>query len=295
MMRSLTLLLLAAGLWNCTDPTDLTTDFETPELVVDAWLTDESAPQTIRLSLTQDYYDNRLPTGVEDGEVAVCNGLALTDCRIFEHQDSGRYVWTPGPGETLGQVGDSLYLGIRQAGVEYVSQTGVYRVPAIDSISVKLEEARLGLDEGLYAQLYARDFPGIGDAYLIRTTINDTLLNRASELNLAFDATFDAGSGTDGIPFIFPIRFNINRQDDDGGIVALLPGDEIRVDIWSLSPEAFFFLSVARDQIQNGDNGIFQVPVANSPGNVLNLSTGEPVRGVFNVAAVSTATRLVEE
>ncbi len=293
MMRLLSLLLLTAALYTCTDPVELTTDFETPELVVDAWLTDKSEPQTIRLTLSQDYYANRLPTGVEDAEVVVCleSGAA---CYPFVHQDSGRYVWTPQPGETLGQVDDRFVLGIQRGEENYAATSTMRRVPPIDSISVKLEEERLGLDEGLYAQLYARDFVGEGDAYLIRTTINDTLLNRPQELNLAYDATFDAGSGTDGIVFIFPIRFNINKLDDDGGFVALESGDQIRVEIWSLNPEAFFFLSVARDQIQNGDNGIFQIPVANSPGNVIDLTTEEPILGVFNVSAVSSASRTVE-
>ncbi len=293
-MRLPALLLLALGLWNCTDPIALQTDFETPQLVVDAWLTDASTPQTIRLTLSQDFYANRLPTGVEDAEVIVCNGLDVNDCFPFVHQDSGRYVWTPAAGETLGAVGDDFVLGIQRGEERYASQTRMNRVPAIDSISIQFEEARIGLDSGRYAQIYARDFVGLGDAYLIRTTINDTLLNRPSELNLAFDATFDAGSATDGIAFIFPIRFSINKTDDDGAFVPLVGGDKVQVDIWSLSPEAFLYLSVARDQIQNGDNGIFQIPVANSPGNIFNVDNGPAALGVFNVAAVSSAVRIVE-
>lgn len=293
-MRPLTLLLLAVGLWNCTDPIDLTTDFETPQLVVDAWLTDESRPQTITLTLTQDYYDNRLPTPVEDATVTVCQTNLGNECFSFVHQDSGRYVWTPDQGEKLGEVGEAFALAINRGEDIYGSQTTLYRVPPIDSISVQLEEEQLGLDEGLYAQLYARDFTGLGDAYLIRTTINDTFLNRPDELNLVFDATFDAGSATDGIAFIFPIRFSINKRDDDGAFVPLLPGDRVSVDIWSLSPQAFTYLSIARDQIQNGDNGIFQVPVANAPGNIIGFETAEDPLGVFNVAAVSTASKVVE-
>ena len=293
-MRLPALLLLALCAWNCTDPIDLRTDFETPELVVDAWLTNLPEPQTVHLTLSQDYYANRLPTGVEDADVIVCNGQDGSRCFPFVHQDSGRYVWTPQAGETLGEVGDTFVLGIQRGEERFAARTTMNRVPAIDSISVQFEEARIGLDSGLYAQVYARDFTGLGDAYLIRSTINDTLLNRPSELNLAFDATFDAGSGTDGIVYIFPLRFSINKIDEDGGFVPLKSGDKVQVDIWSLSQEAFFFLGIARDQIQNGDNGIFQVPVANAPGNVFNVDTGTSALGVFNVAAVSSATQVVE-
>ena len=294
MIRSLCLLMLAFAALACEDTVTLSTDFETPQLVVDAWITNSPEAQTIRLTETQDYYANRLPTPVTDAEVIVCRTAPDNRCFTFTHAGDGNYVWEPSPGDSLGGVGAEFVLGVERNGRRYGSRTSIRRVPAIDSIAVRLEEEQLGLDEGLYAQLYARDFVGIGDAYLIRTTINDTLLNRPNELALVYDATFDAGSSTDGIVFIFPIRFSINKTDDDGGLVPLQSGDSIRVDLWSLSPEAFLYLSVARDQIQNGDNGIFQIPIANAPGNVLAEDAEEPVLGAFNVAAVSRASRGVE-
>ncbi|PPK87705.1 uncharacterized protein DUF4249 [Neolewinella xylanilytica] len=294
MMRSLGLLSLALVLWNCEDPVTLQTDFDAPQLVVDAWLTNRAEPQTVRLTESQDYYANRLPTPVEDAAVVICRTAPDTSCFTFTYRGDGDYVWEPAPGDSLGAVGTELVLGLERNGLRYGSQTTVKRVPPIDSIAVRFEEESIGLDAGLYAQLYARDFVGVGDAYLIRTTINDTLLNRPGELSLVYDATFDAGSGTDGIVFIAPIRFSINRTDDDGGVVALEPGDSLHVDVWSLSNEAFFYLSVARDQIQNGSNGIFQLPIANAPGNVVALDGEEAVLGVFNVAAVSQASKVVE-
>ncbi len=294
MTRTLGLLILSIALWNCEDTVVLDTDFENPELVVEAWLTNAAEPQTIRLTESQDFYANRLPTPVEDAQVIVCRTQPDNRCFTFTYQGEGNYVWEPGSTDSLGAVGAEFALGIERNDLRYASRASIQRVPKIDSIVVRFEEEQLGLDEGLYAQLYARDFVGTGDAYLIRTTINDTLLNRPSELSLVYDATFDAGSGTDGIIFISPIRFSINKTDDDGGVVALQPGDYISVDLWSLSNEAFFFLSVARDQIQNGDNGIFQIPVANAPGNILAIDSEDPVLGVFNVAAVSRASKVVE-
>ncbi len=295
MMRPLTLLLLGIALVACTDPIDLTTDFSEPELVVDAWITNRSAPQTIRLTLTQDYYDNRPPTGVETADVVVCRTAPDNRCFTFVHQDSGRYAWTPKAGDSLGAPGSTFVLGMSYEGVNYGSQATMYRVPAIDSVPVNLEENRLGFDDGLYAQLYARDFVGVGDVYLTRTTLNDTLLNRPFELNVIVDGVFDFGSRSDGLVFIAPIRYNINARDDDGAFVPLKPGDRLDTELWSLSPEAYYFLSVARDQLQNGSNGIFQIPVANAPGNVLNLDTEAPISGVFNVAAVSSYDQVVEE
>ncbi|NJB86880.1 hypothetical protein GGR26_002657 [Lewinella marina] len=295
MMRTATLLFLALLGFGCTDVIDLETNFQDPQLVVDAWLTNEPVPQEIRLSLSQDYYDNRLPPGLTNAEVVVCRTAPDNRCFTFFHQDSGRYVWTPGPADSLGAVGAEFVLAIQLEDATYGSQATIRRVPEIDSLVVRYEENQLGFEDGRYAQLYARDFPGTGDVYLTRSYLNDTLLNRPFELNLIYDGTFDAGSRTDGLVFIAPIRQNVNPRDDGGAFVPLQPGDTLRVDLWSLAPEAYFFLGVARDQLQNGANGIFQIPVANAPGNIYNLATEESALGMFNIAGVSTAVRVVEE
>lgn len=296
------LLLLAITpflLFTCEDPVTLDSRFVGPELVVEAWVNNISEPQTIILSESQDYYANRLPTPVTDAQVIICqteNQVPTANCFVFEHQDSGRYVWTPAvAGQTLGEVGTEFGLGIQRGDQQYASVTTMNRPALLDSISFQFEEEALGLDEGLYAQLYARDQVGQGDAYLIRSTFNDTLLIRPSELNLAYDATFSPGTNADGIAFIFPIRFSINKQDDDGSPIPLVPGDKVAVEILSISQEAYLFLRIVQEQVNNGQSGLFDLPVANSPGNIFNVDSEESVLGFFNVAAVARAERVVEE
>lgn len=286
--------LVLAAFFSCEDPIELDSRFQEPELVVDAWLTNLSEPQTVILTETQDFYDNRLPTPVTDAQVVVCPDNDPAACIVFEHTTDGRYVWEPAPGDSLGTVGTEYALGIQRGEEQYLAQTTMNRTARIDSISFQFEEAALGLDEGLYAQLYARDQVGIGDAYWIRTTFNDTLLLRPFEISTAFDAVFDPGTDADGITFIFPIRFSINKLDENGGPTPLEEGDNIKVEVWSISQEAYLFLNIASEQIANGDAGIFALPVANSPGNVFNVGTEERIQGFFNVAAVARAERTVE-
>lgn len=289
---------LTLALYNCEDPVTLDSRFQDPELVVEAWLNNISEAQTIVLTETQDYYDNRLPTPVTDAQVIVCQTVdqqPTANCFIFDHQGEGRYVWEPAStDQTLGEVDMEFGLGIQRGDKQYASITTMNRTATIDSISFQREEESLGLDEGLYAQLYARDPVGTGDAYLIRTTFNDTLLLNPSELNLAYDATFSPGTETDGITFIFPIRFGINKQDEDGGIVPLESGDHLKVEVISLSDEAYLFLRIVLEQINNGGSGLFDLPVANAPGNIFNVEDQEPILGFFNVAASARAERTVE-
>lgn len=299
MKKFLLLPLLALLLANCEDPVTLDSRFQGPELVVDAWLNNISEPQTVILTESQDYYANRLPTPVTDAQVVVCetvDQMPTTNCFVFAHQGEGRYVWEPATaGETLGEVGMEFGLGIQRGDKQYASVTTMNRTAEIDSISFQFEEEALGLEEGLYAQIYARDPVGQGDAYLIRSTINDTLLLKPAEQNVAYDATFSPGTNTDGITFIFPIRFGINKTDDDGAPIPLEEGEKVAVEILSLSQEAYLFLRIVNEQINNGQSGLFDLPVANSPGNVVELESGETILGFFNVAASARAERIVGE
>jgi hypothetical protein len=83
---------------------------------------------------------------------------------------------------------------------------------------------------------------------------NGVFLNKPTELNIAYDAAFDAGGGIDGITFITPIRELINRfpdpdTDDDFETAQYVADDQVHVEIHSIINEVFMFLQMARDQI----------------------------------------------
>ena len=294
----LSLLFCFALAFSCEDPVELDSRFVGPELVVDAFLNDISEPQVITLTESQDYYDNRLPDPVDDAQVIVCQTVdqqPTANCFVFAYEGEGRYVWEPSvDGETLGPVGTEFGLGIQRGEEQYAAITTLNRTATIDSLSFQFEEEALGLDEGIYAQIYARDPVGQGDAYLIRSTINDTLLLRPAELSIAYDATFSPGTNTDGVAFIFPIRFSINKTDDDGGPVPLVSGDHVAVEVLSISQEAYLFLRIVQEQVNNGQSGLFDLPVANSPSNIFNVESGERALGFFNVGSAARVERTVE-
>ena len=278
-------------LTSCEDPIDVDNGFEAPTMVVDGWINTRNEAQTIRLTWSQDYFDAGEPDGIADAQVVVRNGNRILQ---FEHTADGAYVWTPNGDETIGSTGDIIDLGIEHNGELFVSQTAIRRVPAVDSIAMVFEEESLGIEEGYYGELYARDFVGEGDSYWIRAWKNDTLLNKPQELAIVWDATFDPGSGLDGVAFIRPLRLSINPLSDDAGFSPYQPGDHAYVEVHSISNEAFFFLQIAQEQMTNGDNTIFSLPIANARSNIINAETNEPVLGFFNVANISSAERWVE-
>lgn len=284
--------LFAIGFFSsCEDVIQVDSGFQEPTVVVDAWINTLSEKQTIKLDWSQDYFDSSRPTGITDAEVIVTSG---GQSFAFTHVQNGAYEWTPADGQSIGQTGDVMELVINLNGQVITSQTEITRVPPIDSIALVFEKESLGLEEGLYGELYARDFPGLGDTYWIRAYKNDSLLNRPQELTIVYDATFDPGSGLDGLAFIRPLRLSITPLDVDGLFIPYEPGDHIYVELHSISNEAFIFLQVAQEQMLNGDNSIFSIPIANARGNILNTTTGELLLGMFNVANVSSAEKSVE-
>ena len=108
------------------------------------------------------------------------------------------------------------------------------------------------------------------------------------------DGRFMATGGADGLVFITPVRELINQTDDSDLPFPYVPGDEIRVEIHSLSIPAFNFMEIARDQILNGNNGIFTLPLANARSNI-NKSDGSTGLGFFNVAQVSSKSEMIVE
>lgn len=276
----------------CEDPIDVPSQFEESQLVVDAWLTNTDSEQTIILSETVDYFAGGTPAPVSDATVQVCNERTLS-CVTFAHEGEGRYIWQPDPGKRLGQVGDALALAIQVGDRQMVSTTDISRTVRIDSIGLEAEEGTIGLEEGIYAQLYAFDSLGQGDTYWVRAFKNDTLLNRPTEQIIVYDATFDAGTGIDGTYFIPPLRLGINALDDDGFFIPYKPGEQIHVEVHSINEVAFQFLNIAVEQILN--EGIFASPLANAPSNIVDAETGDRVLGVFNVAEVASITMEVPE
>lgn len=295
---ALLVILTGLGLSSCQDVIDIDTDDAPQLLVVDAWLNNKSAPQTIRLTLTEPYFSNTLAGGVSNATVNVTdgNGEVIT----FEEKGDGNYTWTPTAGENLGEVGTVFTLNIDWGGKNYTASSLMNPVPPVDSIGQELLTDDIRGADGIYAQFYARDIIGLGNAYWIKTYKNGQFLNKPQELNIAFDAAFAPGAELDGLIFIPPIREGVNRvadsdTEDNDEVAPWASGDSILVEIHSIAPFVFNFLSIARDQMTNGDNTIFAIPLANTSGNVSSSEAGEDVLGIFNVAAISSLGARIEE
>jgi len=286
--------IIALSMNSCEDPIGVELESADALITVDAWINSNAEDQTIRLTESQSYFDNNFTKGLTGASVVVRrdDGQEFS----FAGDGNGNYIWSS-DGNTIGGVEDEFQLEIIANGDVLTANTILNRVPIVDSIYQEFVDD-MGFVDGIMIEILTRDFEGLGDTYWIKTFKNGVFLNKADEINIAYDAGFDSGAETDGIVFIPPIRFLLNPFEDDDptddiDIPSWVPGDLARVEIHSISNDAFIFMETMRDQLLNSDNGIFAEPLANTRGNVT-ASSGATVLGVFNVAAISAEERIID-
>jgi hypothetical protein len=259
------------------------------QLVVDGWLTTEPTEQLVRLTLSQPYFDNSKAKGVKGAQVIIFE--ADSTAHTFIDRGNGEY-YLPKEQISFLKTGRQYALYVNYKGEEFASFSKINRVPSIDSISYEFFSFPFisgdsTESKGYFAEFYAKDPKGEGDTYWIRTTKNGKFINMPTQISIAYDAGFSPGSKSDGLLFIQPIRQSINDN-------FYQHKDSIHVELWSITPEAFYYLLQVRQESGNG--GIFATPPANIPTNIFNLNEKSPQKaiGFFGLSAVSSFSTVVD-
>lgn len=295
-IRNIVLVLVALSAFACEDTIDPKLESADPILTVDAWLSSTLGEQLVQLTWSVAYDDNKqYPEGVKGATVTVHDneGQEFIFTEDENRTPEGTYVWEPALGETFGKIGNSYTLTIEYNGETFTATSKIDPVPVIDSITFEYVDDEPMFADGYRAEFWGKDLEGEGNTYWIKTYKNGTLLNKPSEINIAYDAGTSTNTSNDGQSFIAPIRFGINPDEvdeDDEPLAAYLPGDSIYVEIHSITLAAYNFLSEvsANTDRQTGVGSLFSTPLSNVSTNVTNNDpNGSPVVGFFNTSAVS--------
>lgn len=291
--------------FSCEDVIDPNLADSDPVINIDAWINDKPEAQVIQITWTVDYDNNsQLPTAVTGCVVTIIDDLGVEYIFIEDTQKSdGTYVWVPGRlGVSFGGVGRSFMLNVQLPSVvdvnpsyngQVFTATSIMGdVPMVDDITYELQESNAfnNNEDGYSAEFKASDLPGVGNTYWIRTYKNGKYLNKASEINLAYDAGTSKGSGFDGVTFLPPIRAGINPNEvdeNDEPLASYELGDNIYVEIHSITEAAFNYLGqvIASTDRQTGIGSIFSsTPLSNTSTNF--VSSGPTIVGFFNTASV---------
>jgi hypothetical protein len=283
--------LAALTLTSCEDVIDLETATGTPQLVVDGWLTNQAGQQNITLTWSGAYFDNNAPKPVLGAVVTVTDDRG----KVYNFEDAdgdGKYVWGKTNTDTLGHVGRTYSLKVVNGTDTFSAKSELKRVPTVDSVVYRHEkwpfEPEKGPREGYIAQFYARDIDGVGDTYWIKPVIRGkAVVDKGENISIAYDAAFGAGAPSDGLIFILPLRESITTDS------LYSAGDQVGVELHSITYEAFEFLKQVSEQAANG--GLFATPIANVRSNVINADPNGPkALGFFSTSAVSRKETVID-
>ncbi len=298
MMRKLLAFIII--LTACEEVVDINLKEAPSAVVVDAWLNDKEEVQIIKLTETQPYFDSSEPKGVAGANVTITDSEG--NVFAFTEGNNGEYFWDPAS-ENFGitTMGTTYTLDIGINGLQLAATTQLNRTTTVDSILFTFKpENSVFEPEGYYGEFLATDVPGAGDTYWIKAYKNGVLLNNPFDLNIAYDAGFNAGGNIDGFVFIQPIQNAVTPLNEDlDELVPYVPDDSLYVEIHSISNEAFYFLQQVQLQTQRsgGFGEIFATPLENVSTNISIVSNpaNTKVVGFFNVAAVEGRGRRLEE
>ncbi len=243
----------------CEDPINLDLGPAKEQLVIDAVINNSADTQYIYISKSVSYLKNGVPSGYAIDTV----GLLDTSTFIFypfKYAGKGKYFFVPPSANTFA-YGKDYQLIARDGANTYISQSRLNSPTVIDSITYKYEpDGMFGGNKGNYVTLWAKDKVGTGDFYWLRLYRNDSIQSRAGDINIAIDNSSTQGGNGDGDLFIIPIRQNFTSRPWNIGETA-------KIEVLSITPELYFYLSLLRTQLQN--TGLFAVPPSNIPGNII--------------------------
>ena len=294
-MKKIFISLIAFAFFSCENIIYPELEPSLEQYVVDAWLNDLPGSQKIFLSKSNNYFMSELPKLLSGAEVY----LTDEDGNRYDFEETeGGYVWGDSSSTSFLQVGTSYQLNVSIDGIRFSGTSEMNPVPPVDSITFKYQEKDFSTAEDYYlAEVVATDLAGVGNTYWIKAWKNGVYLNKASEINIAYDAGFSAGGNIDGQVFIQPIQELINPFDTDEAGEALIEppysiGDTIYVEIHSISESAFYFLNEVKIQtVRSGGFGaLFAPPFSNVSTNLMNEDVNSAIHpvGFFNVSAISS-------
>ena len=293
-MKNIFLIILIAfvsvSLFSCEDVVDIDVQEGVSQLTVDALINNKAQAQSIKLSLSQAYFDNSPVKPALGATVRVFDEDSVA-YDFIDLKNDGNYVYD-GKTKPLNKLGKQYVLYIKYQDEEYVSLSKLNRVPKIDSINYAVEKFPIkpdnGPQEGFQPQFYAHDFEGEGDCYWIKAAKNHKYFNKSNQISVAYDAGFSPGSKSDGLLFILPIRQSLGGE-------LYSDKDTLTVDLYSITKEQFYYLQIVNQVSNNG--GLFATPLSNIPTNILNYnaqSTKKAV-GFFGIMAVSSAEAVIDK
>jgi len=277
-MKIVSILLMVMILVGCEEPYTIEEQQATPNISIDALVTDQFARHYVKISRTVSFYATGSTPPVSGAQVEVSDDQG--NVYVYGEESPGIYY---SQDSFSGVTGRKYSLSVMIGGVAYTAEEEMMPVTAIDSLDYYLDQDRQeeledqeDLDpdeEGRYYEVvfYAKEPQETEDYYLFKFYRDGTLFNYDGQDIYFADDTF--------------------IQEDINGVAFndwYQLGETASMEMYSITRNVFLFYNDLAITLNN-DGGLFS-PLPTNPRS--NISNG--ALGVFQVSAVATDSVKIE-
>ncbi len=283
MIKQYIYIILAALLATaCTEDIDLPLKTSgTRMLVVEGQITSDTIAQWVKLSYTSDYYDT-ISYVVENASVTISDGSNIYEL-TEDTQEKGLFKTDPGfygvPGKTYQLTISGVDTDEDGETETYTSESTMPDIPVVDSINVSV--VHKFYTDVLQISYYGEDGPELGDAYLYRASINNTMITDSlHEWSFTDDKLFN-GQRAEDEPVIY--------LDQDIDEYKVKDGDLITLETSHIPYEYYQFLNDALWEYDGSD------PFGGNPANIrTNISGPRQAWGFFTAYAIDRKQKVLK-
>ena len=251
---------------SCEREIDLNLEDQSGNIVIEANVTDQAGPYTVRITKSVSFTQSNTYPGIENAQVTLSDDLGQTE--NLQHIGDGIYQAS----SFQGQSGRTYTLKVQTDGKEYTSQS---KMPEAVEFQGLEQDSFMVAGETSYTLLpIFVDPPALGNRYLFTYSVNDNPKKYFSE----FSDNVNNGAPNQR-PLILP-------NDDEDGDVKVKVGDKITVKMQCIDDAVYTFYS-ALLQLSGGGGG--GVTPTNPPSNISNGALG-----YFSAHTVSVKTIVIE-
>ena len=251
---------------SCEREIDLNLEDQSGNIVIEANVTDQAGPYTVRITKSVSFTQSNTYPGIENAQVTLSDDLGQTE--NLQHIGDGIYQAS----SFQGQSGRTYTLKVQTDGKEYTSQS---KMPEAIQFQGLEQDSFMVAGETSYTLLpIFVDPPALGNRYLFTYSVNDNPKKYFSE----FSDNVNNGAPNQR-PLILP-------NDDEDGNVKVKVGDKITVKMQCIDDAVYTFYS-ALLQLSGGGGG--GVTPTNPPSNISNGALG-----YFSAHTVSVKTIVIE-
>lgn len=264
---------LVALITSCTASIDLKTNDSEPVIVIYSCLSDQLSYQTVKLSASSPYFEEKQNQPVSDAVVIIrSSGNEVFELKERANEKGTYQTQVPMAAATGVTYRLTVEVDFDEDGVleTYEATTTMPRLFALDSI--RINPTKIMGYQHYALEMYGMEEPG-EDYYLCRFVVNDTL----SRFKLSQYVVF-SDKGYDNRPFEGTVLTYIDdasndfiEEDDDYLVVE--PGDKLALHISRIEKGYYDFIWQCQQE-KSGENPFFGGPASNITTNISNGGVG---------------------